>query len=116
MMTACLILNGPDKIGCAKDPLGGYPQPWPQQAGGPALGPRWDRLNDARLIAGCKAGHRPAWDALLNRYQGYIYRYVFSLCHNQADAEDITAQTLFRIYERLDTFREDSSFAAWITR
>lgn len=73
-------------------------------------------LSDDTLIAYCKAGQRPAWDALLNRYQGYIFRFTLHLCHNQADAEDITARTLLRIYQSLHTFRDESSFSAWITR
>ncbi|HZT42405.1 MAG TPA: RNA polymerase sigma factor [Chthonomonadaceae bacterium] len=105
-MTTCSISNGHDWIeDCPRSPA--------QRA---ARSPRWRHLSDDRLIAYCKAGNGPAWDALLDRYQQYLFRYAWSLCHNRADAEDITAQTLFRIYERLDTFREDSSFAAWITR
>ena len=86
------------------------------QEGPSAFSPRWDRLSDAALIAYCRAGNRAAWEALLHRHQDYIYRFAWKLCRNREDAEDITARTLLRIYERLDTFRDESSFTAWIMR
>ena len=115
-MTTGSILNEHTVIGGDRDQAGDAMRPLRQQASGEALRFRRRHLRDDILIAGCRAGHRPAWDALLNRYQPYVFQYAWSLCHNRADAEDITAQALFRIYERLHTFREQCSFAAWITR
>lgn len=89
----------------------------PRQHGGAAtVIHRWDRLSDDSLIAYCKAGHKPAWEALLSRHRNYIARYARSLCRNRADADDVTAQTLARIYGHLHTFRNESCFAAWVTR
>jgi RNA polymerase sigma-70 factor (ECF subfamily) len=55
---------------------------------------------------------------------GHIYRLysrrVFSLClrmtGNVDDAEDLTQQAFFQVYQKLDTFRGESSFYAWLHR
>jgi len=78
--------------------------------------PRWNSLEDAVLIAYCKAGNDDAWNTLMGRYLDPIKRYAWSLCRNQADAEDITARTLIRIYARLHSFQRQTSFYAWAVR
>jgi len=98
--------DGKNNAGHTKDP-----------AVPPAHGPLyWDSLEDTAVIASCRAGNQAAWDALIRRYRDNIYRYAWSLCHNGTDADDITAQTLLRIYQYLPTFRNKASFTSWAFR
>src|SRR5579871_2718358 len=76
----------------------------------------WDSLDEEDLIASCRAGNNAAWEALLRRYRGSIYRYAWSLCHNQADADDLTSLTLLRIYQYLPTYRNQAAFVSWAFR
>jgi RNA polymerase sigma-70 factor (ECF subfamily) len=76
----------------------------------------WDSLPDDVLIASCRAGQSAAWEALIRRYRDNIYHYAWSLCHNPADADDITVQTLLRIYQYLPTYRNQASFTSWSFR
>ena len=45
-----------------------------------------------------------------------VYGYLFSILGNVQDAEDICGQTFLAVYERLHTFRGNSSIKSWILR
>ncbi|HZT42752.1 MAG TPA: sigma-70 family RNA polymerase sigma factor [Chthonomonadaceae bacterium] len=79
--------------------------------------PRTERLADNALIERCKANDPEAWKVLIDRYQERIYGYAHSLCGNDADAGDITAEVLIRVYQNIQSYRQDAtSFRAWALR
>ncbi|HZT42831.1 MAG TPA: sigma-70 family RNA polymerase sigma factor [Chthonomonadaceae bacterium] len=78
--------------------------------------PRVERLDPLPLIERCKAGDRAAWDELIRRYEGLIYSFARSLCHNTADASDVAAHVLLRLYQSLHTFRNGAPFKSWLFR
>jgi RNA polymerase sigma-70 factor, ECF subfamily len=43
-----------------------------------------------------------------------IYRYLYSRVGNQADAEDLTAQTFLTAMEKLAHYREQGHFKSWL--
>ncbi len=45
-----------------------------------------------------------------------VYSYILSLVPNVADAEDIFQETSTTLWEKFDTFRPGSDFAAWACR
>jgi len=73
-----------------------------------------DALYEAALIQRCKTGDMSAWDTLIRQYATSIYKLAFSLCRNQEDAGDIAGQAYLRIYQRLHTYRNESSFTLWL--
>lgn len=48
-------------------------------------------------------------------YQAYIYKLVFSVVKNHADAEDVTQETFVKIYRALPQY-EFKGFKTWISR
>src|SRR4029078_10269398 len=67
------------------------------------------------LVARCRAGDQEAWAELVRMYS----RYVFAICQqgfrlSDADAEDVFQDVFVRVYEHLDTIRDDASLRAWI--
>ncbi len=48
------------------------------------------------------------------KYSAELYRYLFSLTHNAADAEDLLSETFLRALRKLPSFRGDSSIRTWI--
>ena len=52
----------------------------------------------------------------MEKYQGRIYGMVYGMVRNREDASEITQETFVKAYNKLDTFRLDSSFYTWIYR
>ncbi len=66
-------------------------------------------LEDARLDP-------QAFGALYDRYVRQIYRYQLSRTCNEAEAQDLTAQTFTKAFENFSQYRHDGYFAAWLFR
>jgi RNA polymerase sigma-70 factor (ECF subfamily) len=70
------------------------------------------------LIRRCQRGDKLALEALIRRYQNYVYRLCYLVMHNEQDAEDMTQETFLRACRALPRFqvREGISFEAWLYR
>jgi RNA polymerase sigma factor (sigma-70 family) len=74
-------------------------------------------LTDAALVARCREGDDEAWRALVERFSRYVYAIAvqgFRLPPH--DAEDVFQDVFARVYERLDSLREDDAVRAWIAQ
>ncbi len=72
-------------------------------------------LSDARLVAQCRSGDEQAWRALVERFSRYVYAISVQAFRLPAhDAEDIFQEVFARVYERLETLREDEAVRPWI--
>jgi RNA polymerase sigma-70 factor (ECF subfamily) len=54
--------------------------------------------------------------ALFATYHDRIYRYVLSLVHNPAEAEDLTQDTFLRAYAHRDSLRNPNAVRGWLYR
>jgi RNA polymerase sigma-70 factor, ECF subfamily len=68
------------------------------------------------LVAKAKSGHGDAFGELYKRHQPRTYRAAFRILRNQQDAEDAVQRAFQRAFVKLEGFREDSTFATWLTR
>ncbi len=57
-----------------------------------------------------------AFGTLYDRYVRQIYRYLLSRTCNEAEAQDLTAQTFIKAFENFSQYRHDGYFAAWLFR
>ena len=73
-------------------------------------------LSDEELVSRFKNGDKSDFIILVDRYKKGLYRMFYRALRNSADAEDLTQETLFRVYANLNNFRGDSSFKTWIYR
>jgi len=74
-------------------------------------------LSDARLVARCRGGDEEAWSALVERFSRYVYAIAVQAFRlPQHDAEDVFQEVFARVYERLDTLREDEAVRPWIAQ
>ncbi len=71
---------------------------------------------DSELVQRAQAGAPAAFAELVSRYQDRIYNTCYRMCHNDADALDLTQTTFMRALEHLDRFRRDANFYTWIYR
>jgi len=76
-----------------------------------------DAASDADLVARCRNGERAAWDELVDRYARYVHAIVVRVYRlDPPDAEDVFQEVFARIFERLDTLRDDSALRPWIAQ
>ncbi|HSB37543.1 MAG TPA: sigma-70 family RNA polymerase sigma factor [Gaiellaceae bacterium] len=73
--------------------------------------------DDAALVARCRAGDGEAWRQLVDRFSRYVYAIaVQGFRLPQQDAEDVFQEVFTRVYERLDSLREDEAVRPWIAQ
>ncbi|MCB0866662.1 MAG: sigma-70 family RNA polymerase sigma factor [Solirubrobacterales bacterium] len=71
--------------------------------------------NDAELVARCRQGDAAAWSELVELFSGYVYAIAargFRL--GEHDAEDVFQEVFARLFEKLETIRDDSAVRFWI--
>jgi len=74
-------------------------------------------LSDGLLVARCRQGDDEAWRELVERFSRYVYAIaVQGFRLPQQDAEDIFQEVFARVYERLDSLREDEAVRPWIAQ
>jgi RNA polymerase sigma-70 factor (ECF subfamily) len=61
-----------------------------------------------------RRGDPEAFDALLNRYQNRLFRYLLRLTGNAAHAEDLFQQTWLKVVTRIDRYDEWKPFEPWL--
>jgi RNA polymerase sigma-70 factor (ECF subfamily) len=74
-------------------------------------------VNDALLVSRCREGDEDAWRELVDRFSRYVYAIAVQGFHlPQQDAEDVFQEVFTRVYERLDSLREDEAVRPWIAQ
>src|SRR5438067_3862268 len=68
------------------------------------------------LLARLKAGDERALTDLANEYGVKIYQLAFRYLRNREDAEEVTQDVLFKVYQKIDAFRGDAALSSWIYR
>jgi len=71
-------------------------------------------MSERELIAKAKAGDFEAFMELLDAHKGKVYGMVRRMTGNDQDAEDIMQDTVLRAIDKIDQFREESSFGTWL--
>ena len=72
--------------------------------------------NDEALVGLIRQGDRMAFEELVQRYQSKVYRLVMGVLQDHQDAEEVLQETFLRVFEKLDSFRGDSTFSSWLYR
>lgn len=61
-------------------------------------------------------GEIDAFETLVRQFQGDIYAWTVRIVRDPGIAEDLTVETLWRIYRARHQFRPDLNFGAWARR
>lgn len=70
--------------------------------------------DEVALIRGVCAGQKDLFYELIRPYERGIYLTVFSILRNQADAEEVSQETMLKAFSRLDQLRSDEKFKGWL--
>jgi RNA polymerase sigma-70 factor, ECF subfamily len=73
-----------------------------------------DLTADKLLLDRYRQGDDRAFDDIVRRYHGQIFRRVFGMLKNHEDAEEVTQDTFLRARRGLETFRGDAAFSTWL--
>lgn len=64
----------------------------------------------------CRTGDEDAWRALVSATTGPLYRLCASYARSAAEAEELTQEIYFRLWENLSRYQAGSNFMAWAWR
>jgi len=73
-------------------------------------------LSDQELVARFQTGDRNVLSEFLKRYHSRIYRLAYGMLRNPQDAEEVIQEVFLRLFQKLDSFKGESSFSSWLYR
>ena len=68
------------------------------------------------LVLRAQRGDQSAFAALVSKYQHRVYNTCYRMCHNHADALDLTQSAFLRALEALPRFQARARFFTWLFR
>jgi RNA polymerase sigma-70 factor (ECF subfamily) len=73
-----------------------------------------DPSSDQANLLALQKGDAAALNHLIARWQRPLHSFAYRYCQNNADAEDMVAQTFVRLYQQRLRFRPGSNLSAWL--
>jgi len=70
--------------------------------------------SDEELINRFQMGNEEAYIELVNRYKDRIYNFVFHFLGDVEEAEDVAQNTMLKLYQKKDYYKEIAKFSTWI--
>jgi RNA polymerase sigma-70 factor (ECF subfamily) len=71
---------------------------------------------DDQLVTRSQAGDQEAFAELVRRHQSGCFKLALSILRDKQDAEDEVQNALWKAYEHIGQFQQDSKFSTWLTR
>lgn len=82
----------------------------------PDGGDRLDHDADRWLVERARAGDVDAYEVLVRRHRGRIYRIALRMLGNSHDAEDVAQDVVIQVWTSLSGFVGASTFTTWLYR
>ena len=73
-------------------------------------------VSDEALADRARRGAHGAFDVLVSRYQGRVYRLAMRMSRNASDAEEITQETFLHAHRGMASFHAEARFGTWLYR
>ena len=73
-------------------------------------------LSDSALVERISTGDQLAFEAVMRKYNGKLYRIARAILKNDSDAEDVLQDAYLDAYRHIGEFRGGSELATWLTR
>jgi RNA polymerase sigma-70 factor, ECF subfamily len=73
-------------------------------------------LDDATLVSRARDGDVRAYEQLVLRYQGPMFRLASRMLANRGDAEDVVQEVFLTAWRRLAQLTENAAFVGWLYR
>jgi RNA polymerase sigma-70 factor (ECF subfamily) len=72
--------------------------------------------DEQTLVEASLAGHRDAFDVIVERHRRNVYRLCYRFVGNHEDASDLAQDVFVRAYRGLTGFKREASLATWLYR
>ena len=72
--------------------------------------------DDRELVRRAQGGDMAAFEELVRRHQRGLFSYLYRMCRNSSDAEEMAQAAMVKAWEKLAGFRGASSFKTWLYR
>ena len=73
-------------------------------------------LQDDQLVTMAQRGEGGAFSELIRRHRSSCTKLALSILRDRQDAEDEVQNALWKAYEHIGQFQQDSKFSTWLTR
>jgi RNA polymerase sigma-70 factor (ECF subfamily) len=73
-------------------------------------------MTDQQIIRGLRKNDEAAFRELVDQYQELVINVSNKFIHNKEDALDIAQEVFIKVYNSIDSFREDSKISTWLYR
>ncbi len=74
------------------------------------------QTSEAQLVRRAADGEDAAYELLYRAHVGRIYALCLRMCRDRSEADELVQDVFVRVWERLGSFRGDSSFGTWLHR
>ena len=71
---------------------------------------------EEELVTAAKLGNLDAFAELVQRHRNSCLKRATSMIHNRSDAEDEVQNAIWKAFQRLEQFRGEGNFGAWLNR
>jgi RNA polymerase sigma-70 factor, ECF subfamily len=78
--------------------------------------PAANPVSDAELVTRIGRRDQAAFEMLMRRYNGKLFRVARAILRDDAEAEDALQDGYFDAYRKIGHFRGESQFSTWLTR
>jgi RNA polymerase sigma-70 factor (ECF subfamily) len=69
---------------------------------------------DPQVVAAARRGDVAAFEILVRRYQGDVWRLAVHLLHDESLADDVTQEAFVRAFRFLPRYRGEAKFSTWL--
>jgi RNA polymerase sigma-70 factor, ECF subfamily len=75
-----------------------------------------EKQQEIQLAKALAAGEPEAFDRFVEHFRAKIFRYTWLMCGHREDAEEVSQETLLKVFESFDRLREPEHLRAWVFR
>ena len=69
---------------------------------------------DSQIVEDCLDGNTPSFELIVNRYLNQVYNFIYRLCGNREESNDISQDVFIKIWKNLGKFDSKQNFKTWI--
>jgi len=75
-----------------------------------------ERETEVQLARDLMAGRPEAFDRFVQHFRTKVFQYSWLMCGHREDAEEVSQDTLLKVFENFDQLREPERVRAWVLR
>ena len=73
-----------------------------------------NNITDEQLIKNFQNGDEKSYTILVNKYRDRIKNFINGFLKDEVVAEDLTQDTMFKFYQKKDSYKEIAKFSTWL--